>query len=421
MPYKNNHIEDLFQKAAADYPLRTDNLNWDNVAVRLDNTVMNSVVVKKNSNVLKYAAIILFLLGSSVILYKFQFNAGDITQKKQDLKQNSASRQQKSSVEAPEKVSALSKTNNTQVIVNAKTDFTLKHLSSFEKPDATSLSANNYSFNNDIQNPAKANITAKQPLFSDQVNNASSQNPKQDDATSTPLNENGIADAAHSQNVNNSATSGNSAKSVKRVIKLQSPPTKFYGSLYGGPEFSMVKFQHISKPGYKIGVALGYRINSRFEIEIGLEREHINYYTDGKYFDKTGLNVKDAISLENVNGSSKLTNVPLTVKYNYLVRNKSHFYAGVGADVILLTHNESYQYAISKNGNEADRSKNYSSVTRPKYFTGITASTGYETKLANWVSLRIEPYYQIPTCKLGVGKLPVTSFGINVGIVKDLK
>ena len=46
---------------------------------------------------------------------------------------------------------------------------------------------------------------------------------------------------------------------------------------------------------------------------------------------------------------------------------------------------------------------------------------GYETKLSNWCGITIEPYYQIPACKLGVGKLPVTSFGINIGIVKDLK
>ena len=417
MPHKNDNLEELFQKAGEDYPLKTDNSNWDSVAARLTDSGTKKVVAGKYK-FLKYAAIAIVLLGGSAILYMFQFNYSGNKAEKQVSKQNITKHQQTNSTEVPDKSSGSLKTHEAEVSVNTNADFTLKHFSA-EKQSTSGLSGDDFSINNDAQSQS-TNVGDEPSMNSGKVSNSSAQNIVKNDPAGKTLVENKIADDTHNQSITNSASSGNSVKSTK-TIKLQTPPTKFYGTLYGSPEFSMVKFQKVSKPGYKIGIALGYRINSRVDAEIGIEREHINYYTDGKYFDKTGLKLKDPVSLENVNGSSKLTSVPITVKYKFLIKNKSHLYAGVGADAILLTHTENYEYAVSKNGNEADRSKNYSSVTSPKYFTGVTMMAGYETKLSNWCGITIEPYYQIPACKLGVGKLPVTSFGINIGIVKDLK
>ncbi|MEO8710741.1 MAG: hypothetical protein ABI405_01395 [Parafilimonas sp.] len=423
MPYKNDNLEELFQAAAEDYPLKTDNSNWDSVAARLNESGPEEVVAASRYKFWKYAAIAILLLGGSAILYTFQFNSsGSRAEKKQVPEQNITNHPQTNSVEVPDKSSGSLNTEEAEVGVNRNVEFRIKHFSAVEKQNRASLSANDISINNDAENQNQNTNTGDEPsLNSDKASDLSSQNIVQKNEANKAVVENKIAGDTQNQNMTNSASSGNSAKSAKQAIKLQTPPTKFYGTLYGSPEFSMVKFQQVNKPGYKIGIALGYRINSRVDAEIGIEREHISYYTNGKYFDKTGLKLKDPVSLENVNGSSKLTSVPITVKYKFLIKNKSHLYTGVGADAILLTHTENYQYAVSKNGNEADRSKNYSSVTSPKYFTGITMIVGYETKLFNWGGIKVEPYYQIPTSKVGVGKLPVTSFGINIGIVKDLK
>ena len=42
-------------------------------------------------------------------------------------------------------------------------------------------------------------------------------------------------------------------------------------------------------------------------------------------------------------------------------------------------------------------------------------------RLFNQYNLNIEPYYQLPIRSMGIGNLSVTSFGVNIGIVKDLK
>lgn len=87
----------------------------------------------------------------------------------------------------------------------------------------------------------------------------------------------------------------------------------------------------------------------------------------------------------------------------------------------MITHNEKYEYSVKKNGVEDDLSRNYSALTSPKYFTGVNVSAGYETRLYGMWNMKMEPYYQAPISDLGVGKLPVSNFGVNIGIIRDLK
>jgi hypothetical protein len=129
----------------------------------------------------------------------------------------------------------------------------------------------------------------------------------------------------------------------------------------------MVKFQKIDKPGYKLGIALGYSINDRFDVEIGLQREHINFYSDGKYFERNALPIKsdDAI-LSNVDGHSKITSVPVTLKYNFASKKIGHFYTAAGINIVQITHTEVYDYIVSKNGTERDHSKKVQFCIRSK-------------------------------------------------------
>ncbi len=192
-------------------------------------------------------------------------------------------------------------------------------------------------------------------------------------------------------------------------------------NFYGGPEFSTVKFQQLDKPGYKIGVSLGYRMNKNVSLEIGLQREHLNFYSSGDYLDTTVLRIKPNTDIEDVNVSSKLTSVPLSLRYNFASKSKGHFYASAGINAVIITHSEQYHYSISKDGIPANISRSYSALTSSKYFSGVNFSAGFERDLTKCWSIKIESYYQTPVNDLGVGKLPVTSFGLNVGISKNLK
>ncbi|HEY2726706.1 MAG TPA: outer membrane beta-barrel protein, partial [Parafilimonas sp.] len=420
MPYKNDNLEELFQNAAEDYPLKTSNSNWNSVAAKLENTTTGKRS-GKNYRFLTYTIFALFLLGGSLVLYKSKFepqvlinkqtksnNKESVTSNKQEIQS------QKSLTTVNSPVSASSSANNKIVTkINPVSSEKINNKQISDQKNYTYKSNNVESEKLDqqkstIQNkPVVATNTIIRKENSNQAINISNAN------SSLPGKKN--------QNLIANSTTENSAS---QKIKFRTRTTRFYGTLYGSPEFSTVQFQHLVNPGYQVGVALGYRINNRFDVQIGLQRERINYYTDGKYFDKSGLKLKDAISLESIKSNSKLTSIPITLKYNFLPRNannNSHFYAVAGVNAIVLTHAENYDYVVSRNGDLLGRSKSYSSVTNPKYFTAINTGAGYETKLSNWCNIKIEPYYQIPISNIGVGNVSVTNFGLNIGIVKNLK
>ncbi|MBV9960652.1 MAG: hypothetical protein JO072_00265 [Parafilimonas sp.] len=411
MPYKNDNLEELFKNAANDYPLRTDNSNWNSVATKLQDTAVSTN--GRNKSLVKYAALLFLLLGGTIFYFKLQPLTKDDSPSSKEVYTNT----QKKISSEPAASSPIRESST--AALNDKTA-SVKNSNLFaEKKQAVSSSGN---IQNNYNNATKIDVN--------QIVNKNNFDKTKDSKTPASINENQYTlnnfttnkneNVVNGQNVKQGLTNSQASKAVHQV-KFNHALSKFYGTLYGSPEFSMVKFQKVSKPGYKIGVALGYRINNNFSIQLGLERDHINYYTDGKYFDKSGLHLKETAALESVNASSKLTSVPVTLQYNLLNKKNGHLFTSLGANIVALTHTENYEYIVSKNGNENDVSRSFGSVTNPKYFTSINASIGYETKLFRQYNLNIEPYYQLPIRNIGVGNLPVTSFGVNIGIVKDLK
>ena len=72
MLYKNDNSEELFQKAARDYPLKTDSSDWETLADKMNRS---GQAVSVNDKYWKYAAIFLLLAGGTLILNKYQDNS----------------------------------------------------------------------------------------------------------------------------------------------------------------------------------------------------------------------------------------------------------------------------------------------------------------------------------------------------------
>lgn len=409
MPYKNDNLEDLFKKAGKHYPLSTDSSNWESVESK-----MRAAAKKQTTrNFLKYTIIILLISASSILFYQLKLNTSALNKGQHDKQQLS---QQLSSDKSNK--SAAAKQNQTQFTVDVKAGKAVKS-SNIIYDNNSSTAINEQQVSN---GPVMAILDSKE--FSADItkclnaHNASTVLPVISNKIKA-LNENKMYNEKLHPITVNDAASGSKNHLSKKAVKFE-PSYKIYGSLYGSPEFSAVKFQSINT-GFRAGVALGYKINQRFNVEIGLQRDRIKYYTNGKYFDKSGLKLKETTSLEKVNGESKLTSIPVTVKYNFLHSKNGNFYVAAGTNAVVVSHLENYDYTVSKNGNTDDRSRNYKSVTAPKYFSSINTAAGYQTNFSTWCNFKIEPYYQIPIKNLGVGKLPVSNFGVNFGIVKDLK
>jgi len=62
----DNNLDALFQKAAEEYPLKTNNKNWGIVAAKLHSS--STIVQAKKSKKWQYAILLLLLLGGSFFI-----------------------------------------------------------------------------------------------------------------------------------------------------------------------------------------------------------------------------------------------------------------------------------------------------------------------------------------------------------------
>ncbi len=409
MPYRNDDLDKLFRKAARNYPLKTDNADWDKLSEKLANS--QKIAARKNNR--KYAAVLLLsaIIITSLSVYKFRIDNNEAVKSTTvtQILTETIPVENEMQKTGPHTVSANTKINAiAEASIHSNKNNSLAESRNVIKDNAIIKTH----FENDI---LQAVINTR---FGNNIQQIQLKETNTD--ISNKLAENIIANKEPEIEGVNTVTEIPAVQDKLTHVRIKRVP-KVYGIAYGGPEFSIVKFQKATNPGYRMGVALGYKINDRFNIEIGLQREHLNFYSNGKYVDTSLLKIKRNTNVENVNARSKITSVPLTLRYNFLSNRNGQFFAAAGINAVIITHNEHYDYAVLKNGVESKFSRKYNSLRSPKYFSGINISAGYQVKVLGSWSMKAEPYYQAPVSNFGVGRVPISNFGIDIGIVKDLK
>jgi len=424
MQFSEDNFDELFQRAAEDYPLKTGNGNWDGFSARLNNNGFPRQV--KQTRKWQYAALLLLLLaGGFFVIVDYSKRSPNSKAAITDQKPSPApSAKEDNSVKENNKNTKQPQTAGNVAPGNTSID---QRFAGNKNAGQETLPGNN-NFGDELNKP----LPGIDLQLS--VSESSVQPGQKDLIQSNPIiippkeNTSSISDNTNPVNNSNKTVGSNADKEVTQTqkksethIKLLSQPKTFYASFFVGPQLSTVKFQHPDKLGYRIGVALGYRMTNRFSMELGVQRENKSFFSDGKYFDRSNLKLKESTSIESLNGKAILTDIPVTVRYNFKSGNNSQFFAAAGVSAVLITHTEKYEYAVEIDGTPENLARGYSSQSSTKYFSNVNLSAGYEMPLGNSLKLKIEPYYQAHIQGFGVGDLPLNSFGINFGIVKDLK
>ncbi|PUZ29668.1 hypothetical protein DCC81_09585 [Chitinophaga parva] len=196
-------------------------------------------------------------------------------------------------------------------------------------------------------------------------------------------------------------------------------PTGFYAGIVVAPDFSTVKMQQARSLGYSFGAVVGYRISQHWAVETGAAWERKNYYSKGQYFDKSKLKNPD-INILTVDGYCQMVDVPVNVRYYFNITQKHSWYANAGLSSYFMSR-EWYKYDIENNGAYYDRAVGYNTATQ-NWFSVLNLGLGYEHKVGGIGNVRIEPYVKVPLAGgIGIGSLPVTSVGINIGITRNIR
>jgi hypothetical protein len=401
MQHINDDMDELFQKAGEEYPLRTDTSDWQSVHKKL--SVRNNIAeITQQRNWRKpIQQSVAFALLMFVPLILTNYNP---------VKNNKE--------ESKTREGALINTVKPGIVTTA--DGALKKRV-IESANTSSYTLNN---NNTIDNRhfivsqnkpedfviAKNGSLQKSPNFFLQQPLSSNKNNTDGKEDLISLTEKSIAKA----NVENSL--GNNKK---ETIKLKTVPKNLYAGFIGTGELTNVKGQAFRKPGFNGGFVLGYNLSDRFQAEIGIIASRKYYYSDGKYASPNTIR-DDGLEIGGIKVYSSLTEIPLLFRYNIINEKGNKFFVTTGS-VTSIVHKEHYNYGYTKDGSQKKGGKIYNESSTDKLFSNVQISMGYEHKFGNIGYMRVEPYYRIPINGIGVANLPVTSMGINIGLIKYFK
>jgi hypothetical protein len=163
---------------------------------------------------------------------------------------------------------------------------------------------------------------------------------------------------------------------------------------------------------------IGYRFNKKISVESGLAWNKKYYYSDGGYFNTKNIVLPANAKIINLDGVCKMIEVPVTIKYDFKSSVKTNLSVSGGVSSYFMK-SENYNYNIEHTGVQYPRSATYKNSST-NLLAVATIGFGYNRNLGKKTTLRLEPYIKIPLTGVGIGKLPIMSSGMNIGITKKL-
>ncbi|BAV10373.1 hypothetical protein FLA_6435 [Filimonas lacunae] len=414
-------MDDLFRNAADNYPLKTGDTDWDTVMAKLHPEGNGPSFVEKGGAGKWYRVLWLLLLTPLCFvahLPKFTFShtpaLAQQTTSRQVSTVTTLNEEKQENIPSPEKKSL--QNIPPQATPEPEHAYQLKkeRIPAGRKKMTGTDREQNYSLT--TKEPARKvnkllEIIERQHITADTATKADSLPTVNDMVSSRP-------DTAAKDNTTfATGDAGKDSAVVVKELKKEKKKGLYIGALVS-PDISTVKGQQVNNVGYGFGVIVGYQFSKKLAVETGLLWDRKYYYSKGEYFNTKKLTYPNA-NIVDVDGWCRMFELPLNVRYFFKTGKKSSWYANLGVSSYLMNR-ESYDYAYLYNNQVHNANWKYDNATR-NWLNIIHTGIGYERPMGVLGTLRIEPYLKASIGGVGVGSLPLTSFGINVGITRSVK
>ncbi len=209
---------------------------------------------------------------------------------------------------------------------------------------------------------------------------------------------------------------------IEATVKENKKQTQFSSlrkweiGLVFSPDLSNVKFSHSDKTGTNAGITIGYNINRRWSVNSGLLYTIKNYTTSGDNykFPPSYWATNPSIKMEQVKAVCTMFDIPVNVRYNWLVRKNQSAFISAGLSSYLMNKEEfEYKYTYYNNPYRREwtngKNSNY-------FFSVANISVGYEQQVGPAISLQAEPFFKFSISEIGFGKVPLNSLGMFIGV-----
>ncbi|MGF7216998.1 hypothetical protein GGR92_003165 [Spirosoma lacussanchae] len=182
------------------------------------------------------------------------------------------------------------------------------------------------------------------------------------------------------------------------------------------PDLSAVGLRNFARPGTNIGLALEYRLASRWSLQAGAvwSRKVYNarptdYELPAHWYSK--------VKPTGVSGECSMIDIPVNLRYDVISRTRSNgrppsrwFVSGGVTSYILLNEDYTYNYATPSDPAIRYWSHTVDSTTRYG-LSHLNLSVGYERALSRRLSWQIEPFMKVPLKSVGYFKINLLSTG----------
>jgi hypothetical protein len=424
-----NEFENLFKRAAENYPINSSGADWNAVLEGLEketNDKKGFFLLNKRT-VLFTILLLAVAIASSLITGLIVWNSSSNKKIKKlenvsriNLQQNNAT-EKKIAAEVYEKVmheitnTNKAKTANSkkQAIINSKRNQLLIQNNSNVLPiEESKLQVTS---SKEINNNRLENITP--PAI--EPNKANSVNTENGSVVISKISTDSTEAIAQEKTNNLNSDSNNQpntdTKTKNTSIKITNNSKYFYGGVLYAKDKSSIKFEPNKGTGYSVALMVGYHFNKKWSIESGLHIEKKELYTTGDNFDKSILHAAGNIVW--IESEAKLFEIPITIKRDLFQKKKHSLFATLGLSSFIV-NKETIEYEEEVGGVFQNESVVFNNNTS-NLFSTINLSLGYQYKLGKIGNIRVEPYFNIPIGVIGNSKTPVFSKGIFLGWTFD--
>jgi len=199
--------------------------------------------------------------------------------------------------------------------------------------------------------------------------------------------------------------------------KTSIPGSKWYYSFVAGPDLSTVKLKKTSNLGYSFGVMVGYQFNKKWSVEGGALWDRKYYNATGEYLDTSRLQLPRHSMVSNLDGYCDMIEIPVNVKYNFIMGPGHSWFFSTGLSSYLMKK-EDYNLSYHQYGTPYNKDYQYTNSSKD-WFSILNLSMGYQKSVGKYTNITIAPYVKLPLRAVGIGKLPISSTGIYFSLSRS--
>lgn len=424
MLYVTDDTDDLFRKAAEDYPLNTGNPDWEGLGKKMDQASPAGDSKRGKDNRFRYLVLLILCL---LIPLLFLLNEKEPPAKPQ-LSENMHNKNSIPFEETGKNKSGNIAGNTGLPSTTGYNSLNGVHPSEINKFEPSAKDKYSTFFNNSLVNKGQGK-SDKNIFSSVSKSNIVINTPDVTEGNASPLlSANPLVEK---QNVTINKTQAEETNerlekpgenNKNNIPSIKNKPGKkslhFYAGIIAGPDITTVKLQSVKKAGFGFGLVTGFQFNERWSVETGLIADKKFYNTDGKYFNTNNITIPNYIIIDHADGSCNMLVIPLNIRYNFKKRYGSGWFASTGISTYLMKK-EDYTYDLTRYGVTYSRKYTYRE-SRNTFSAVLNFGGGYSHRLGNMGHLRVEPYIKLPLRKVGIGDLPLQSAGIYIGFTKKI-